>query len=49
MVVAKACHREGEKDLYKFIINKSSKSLSELLDLTWKMNDASKKVERAKE
>ena len=35
--------------MYKFIINKSSKSLSELLDLTWKMNDASKNVERAKE
>ena len=49
MVVAKARHREGEKDLYKFIINKSSTSLSELLDLTWKMNDASKNVERAKE
>ena len=49
MVVAKARHREGEKDLYKFIINKSSKSLSELIDLTWKMNDASKNVERAKE
>ena len=41
MVVAKARHREGE--------NKSSKFLSELLDLTSKMNDASKNVERAKE
>ena len=49
VVVAKACHRESEKGLYKFIINKSSKSLSELLDLTCNMNDASKIVERAKE
>ncbi|CAB4002475.1 hypothetical protein DSY43_02735, partial [Paramuricea clavata] len=49
MVVAKTRHSEGEKDLYKFIINKSSKSLSELLDMTWKMNDASKNVQRAKE
>ena len=47
MIVAKTRHSEGEKDLYKFIINKSSKSLSELLDMTWKMNDASRNVERA--
>ena len=49
MVVAKTRHSEGEKDLYKFIINKSSKSLSELLDMTWKMNDASKNVQRGNE
>ena len=47
MIVAKTRHSEGEKDLYKFIINKSSKSLSELFDMTWKMNDASRNVERA--
>ena len=47
MIVAKTCHSEGKKDLYKFIINKSSKSLSKLLDITWKMNDASRDVERA--
>ncbi|CAB4021339.1 Hypothetical predicted protein [Paramuricea clavata] len=49
MVVAKTRHSEGEKDLYKFIINKSSKSLSELLDMTWKMNDDFKNVQRVKE
>ena len=49
MVVAKTRHSEGEKDLYKFIINKCSKSLSELLDMTWKMNDASKNIQRANE
>ena len=30
LMVAKARHREGEKDLYKFIINKSSKSIRTL-------------------
>jgi hypothetical protein len=49
MAVAKSRHSEGEKDLYKFIINKSSKSLSELIDTTWKMNDASKNVQRARQ
>jgi hypothetical protein len=48
MAVAKSRHCEGEKDLYKFIINKSSKSLSELIDMTWKMNDASKNVQRTR-
>ena len=50
MAVAKSRYCEGEKDLYKFIINKSSKSLSELMenDMTWKMNDASKNVQRTR-
>ena len=47
MAVAKRRHAEGEKDLYNFIVNKNSKSISELVELTWKMNDAPKDVQRA--
>ena len=38
MTIAKR-HAEGEKDLYMFILNKSPKCLSELIDRTWKIHD----------
>ena len=40
MTIAKQRYSEGEKELYLFILNKSSKSLSELIDSTWKIHDA---------
>ena len=46
MAIAKDRHSAGEKDLYRFIISRSSKSLSELIDMTWKINNASSELER---
>ena len=46
MAIAKDRHSAGEKDLYRFIISRSSKSLSQLIDMTWKINNASSELER---
>ena len=46
MAIANDRHSAGEKDLYRFIISRSSKSLSELIDMTWKINNASSELER---
>ena len=40
MTIAKQCHAEGKRDPYMFILNKSPKCLSELIDRTWKIHDA---------
>ena len=40
MTIAKQRQAEGEKDLYMFILNKSPRCLSELIDRTWKIHDA---------
>ena len=46
MAVAKERHDEGQKDLYQFIVGKSTKFLSELIDRTWKVNDAAATLSR---
>jgi len=38
----------GEPDLHNFVINSNSKALSELVSLTWRMENAPKVVERQK-
>lgn len=37
---------ENQPDLFNFILNKSSKALSELISVTWKMHSAPKAIER---
>ena len=39
---------EGEKDLANFVLCRSSKSLNELIQKTWKMREASVTLERKK-
>ena len=45
MEVAKGHHDSGERDIYNFIMNKSPKGLSNLVNTTWKMQNAPKIVE----
>ena len=40
MVVAKKRHDDGERDIYSFIMNKSPKALSDLVNTTWKLQNA---------
>ena len=40
LAIAKERHAQGEKDLYQFIVNKSSKVLSELIEKTWRIQHA---------
>ena len=40
MSVASKRNSEGEKDLYQFILNKSSKCMSELMEKAWNVHDA---------
>lgn len=40
MSVANQRQSEGESDIYSFILNKSPKSLSDLINVTWKMHNA---------
>ena len=46
MSIAKQRQSAEEPDLYNFILNKTSKSLSELIATTWKMHHAPSVVER---
>ena len=46
MTIAKQRHAEGENDLYMFILNKSPKCLSELIDRTWKIHGAPAELAR---
>ena len=46
MSVANQRQSEDQPDLFNFILNKSSKSLSELICVTWKMHSAPKTIER---
>ena len=42
MVISKGRHDSGERDIYNFIVNKSPKGLSDLVNTTWKMQNAPK-------
>ena len=46
MSVANQRQSEDQPDLFNFILNKSCKSLSELICVTWKMHSAPKTIER---
>lgn len=46
--VAKKRKNEGEKDLATFVLSRSSKSITELIENSWKMENASNVLERNK-
>ena len=46
LAIANEKNEEGKKDLAQFVLSRSSRSLDELIDQTWKMKEASKIVRR---
>ena len=46
--VANAQHEEGKKDLANFALSRSSKSLDELIQQTWRMKEAGAVLKRQK-
>ena len=46
LAIANEQNQEGKKDLAQFVLSRSSRSLDELIDQTWKMKEASKIVRR---
>ena len=46
LAIANAQKQEGKKDLADFVLSRNSKSLNDLIQQTWKMNDASLALQR---